>query len=225
MLRKRRKLMKRRPLLPRLTEAARDATVATGARETKPRRTPSLLSVTKATDLRVARIVPTLAMFSSAVHPLTSTTLAEKCHATHTLATEEASTEEAEEAELTSRREVRTMTVPTTVAMAPPTKLATATGTCLTTEEETTSTSLSMTGRAIAGAVSMTSPDQATILLPEDQSDLLSANPCPPTTSHPREGTATSSLRSTTESLKHGETDPVQTVVRAFENALLHALV
>ena len=183
------KLIKRLLLLPRLMGVSEGAIGAIGARKTShPRKKSRLLAVTEATDHRVARIAP-LAMIlvllrlnreRSSVDHLslwTSTTLAEKSLAATTpVHPEEASTEVEEEAEESSRREL-----PTTEAMLPLTKLETATGTCLTTEETRTSTSLSMTGRTgsirtaeiLVTEISMTSsPGQATIPLPGDQSDL-----------------------------------------------------
>ena len=179
------KLMKRLLLLPRLMGVSEGATVATGARATgHPRKKSGLLSVTEATDRRVARIaplemIPALLRLSRESRSVdqrsrrTSTTLAEKClAATIPVPLEEASTEGEGEAELTSRRELHT-----TEAMLPLTKSVTATGTCLTTEETRISTSRSSIGSRTVGIlareISMTnSPDQATIPLLEDQSDL-----------------------------------------------------
>ena len=85
--------MKRLPFLPRLMEATGDATVAPSAKVRTPGMTSSLLSETKATDRRVARIAQTLEMTmpvrlsqgsSSVDHHPTSTTSAEKCLATST---------------------------------------------------------------------------------------------------------------------------------------------
>ena len=143
------------------------------------------------------------------------TTLAEKCLETPTPVLE-VSTEEAEEAERSSRREVRTPE-----AMLPLTRSETAIGTCPITEEIEISTSPNLTGKTaeiLVTEISMTSSlGQATTPLPEDQSDLPLALPCPPTTSLHREGTwGTSSLATTllptvTEAaLTHGETDPRQ---------------
>ena len=176
--RRRSKLMKRLLLLPRLMEASRDATVATVASRMMPKTTTSLLSATKEPDRRVARIAKTLEMLSrdsSVGHPLTSTISAEKFLATtsriaiHMLATEEeaVSIVAAEAAELTSRRGFQI-----TEALDLPMKSATATATCQTTEEVTTNTSLSMIDKAGAVTTSLTSLDQATIPLREDQSDL-----------------------------------------------------
>ena len=202
-----RKLVKRLLQLPRLMEVSEGATVATSARETKRRRSlPRPLSTTKATtDRRVARIAPLEMILAARLssretnsvgHLQMSTTLAEKCLAA-TTPVPEVSTEEEEEAELSSRRELHT-----TEAMLPLTKLATATGTCQATEVTRISTSPSTTGRTaeiLVTEISMTSsPDQATTLLPEDQSDLLQALPCPPTTSHHREGTWGTSSSATT---------------------------
>ena len=175
-LRKRRsKLMKRLLLLPRLMEASRDATVATVASRMMLKTTTSQLSAIKEPDRRVARIATTLEMLSrdsSVGHPLTSTISAEKClatcHAIHMLAIEEeaVSIVAAEAAELTSRREFQI-----TEAMDLPIKSATATGTCQTTEEVMINTFLSMIGKAGVQTTSLTSLDQATIPLREDQSD------------------------------------------------------
>ena len=161
----------------------------------------------KETDLRVARIAPletvldpislsretsngsNVSNVSNVSHLRTSITLAEKCLEATTLVLAEVSTEEEEEAEPSSRRELHT-----TEAMLLPTRSATASGTCLTTEETRTSTSLGMIGSRIrtVGILvtenSMTSiPGQATIPLPGDQSDLLWVLPCLPMTSHRKE--------------------------------------
>ena len=192
--RRSKKPMKRLLLLPRLMGVTEGAIVVMGARETR-RKKSRLLGVTKATDHRVARIAPLemiLDLLSlsketrSVGHLRMSTTLAEKCLGATTLLLPEVSTEEEEEAEPSSRRELHTL-LTEAEAMLPLTKLATASGTCLTTEETRTSTSRSMTGNRtaeilstgnrIAGILttenSMTSiPGQATTLLQGDQSDL-----------------------------------------------------
>lgn len=187
---RRRRLMKRPPLLPRLIGLTRNATVATGAREASPRRSLRPLSAIKATDLREeASFALTLAMLSrsssvdllqtsttSAGRCLATTTSTEKRLVTHTLATEVVPTAEVEEAELTSRSTVAVQDCVTAMDQDPPTKSVTATATCPATEEGTTSTSLSTTGKT-AGASSTTSQDQATTPLPEDQSDLPWALP------------------------------------------------
>ena len=203
-----RKLVTRLLLLPRLMEVSDSAIVATGARETRPRKSyHGLLSVTKATDPRVARIalqetmltVQTSRGINSVGHQQMSTTLAEKCLVTLTLVAG-VSTEEGEEAEPSSRRELPTTTE--AEAMLPLTKLATATGTCPTTEVTRTSTSTSTKGRTVDLLVTesstTSSQDQATTPPPEDRSDLPQALPCPPTTSHHREGTWGTSKLATT---------------------------
>ena len=124
---RKRTLMKRLPLLPRLIEVRRSASVDPDARWTRPRMMPSQLSKIVEPGHRVARIA-TLKMMpvtrlrkelradhsSAAVHPRTLTTLAErflvmlmvpeKLLAASALATE--ATEEAEAKGLTSRTEV-----------------------------------------------------------------------------------------------------------------------
>ena len=124
---RKRTLMKRLPLLPRLIEVRRSASVDPDARWTRPRMMPSQLSKIVKPGHRVARIA-TLKMMpvtrlrkelradhsSAAVHPRTLTTLAErflvmlmvpeKLLAASALATE--ATEEAEAKGLTSRTEV-----------------------------------------------------------------------------------------------------------------------